>query len=266
MNEEVLASAERPGGGEIKTFLIADVRGYTAFTQEHGDEAAAQLTAKFAEIVRTGVTARNGSVVDLRGDEALAVFASARQAIRAAMDLQSAFVAETIIDPSLPLAVGTGWTPARPCPWGRGIEAGRSIWPRACVAELARARRGQAKRLCISREKSTVSDSLNAEPSISRDWTNRWSSSESCSKRATPRSVSPQCSRPALVTGAFDIGVGASPWLQPLRPPLWSPAPWCSCPAAAAPRLLWHPMASKSSTPHRVGVSQVCRCPAPPRA
>ena len=36
----------------IRTFLIADVRGYTVFTQEHGDEAAAKLTARFAEIAR----------------------------------------------------------------------------------------------------------------------------------------------------------------------------------------------------------------------
>jgi hypothetical protein len=26
-------------GAHIRTFLIADVRGYTVFTQEHGDEA-----------------------------------------------------------------------------------------------------------------------------------------------------------------------------------------------------------------------------------
>jgi ABC-type transport system substrate-binding protein len=34
---------------QIRTFLIADVRGYTLFTQERGDEAAAKLAAKFAD-------------------------------------------------------------------------------------------------------------------------------------------------------------------------------------------------------------------------
>ena len=34
----------------IRTFFIADVRGYTLFTQERGDEVAAKLAAKFAEI------------------------------------------------------------------------------------------------------------------------------------------------------------------------------------------------------------------------
>jgi hypothetical protein len=37
-------------GAQIRTFLIADVRGYTLFTQERGDEAAAKLATKFADI------------------------------------------------------------------------------------------------------------------------------------------------------------------------------------------------------------------------
>ena len=43
-------TGEPPGGpAGIKTFLVADVRGYTTFTQERGDEAAAELAARFAE-------------------------------------------------------------------------------------------------------------------------------------------------------------------------------------------------------------------------
>jgi class 3 adenylate cyclase len=38
-------SNHSPGDASIKTFLIADVRGYTLFTQTHGDEAAAKLAA-----------------------------------------------------------------------------------------------------------------------------------------------------------------------------------------------------------------------------
>ena len=92
----------------IKTFLIADVRGYTRFTQERGDEAAARLATRFAELAREAIEAAGGSLVELRGDEALAVFDSARQALRAAADLQERFVEETVADPSLPLAVGIG--------------------------------------------------------------------------------------------------------------------------------------------------------------
>ncbi|MGZ8566251.1 MAG: ABC transporter substrate-binding protein [Actinomycetota bacterium] len=106
--------AEHPAGGpttddvQIRTFLIADVRGYTIFTNQRGDEAAAKLAAKFADVAKETIAARGGSVIELRGDEALAVFSSPRQAIRAALDLQARFVEETLADPSFPLPVGIG--------------------------------------------------------------------------------------------------------------------------------------------------------------
>jgi hypothetical protein len=96
------------GDADVRTFLIADVRGYTRFTEEYGDEVAARLAAKFADVVQDGVEARGGSVVEIRGDEALAVFKSARQAIRAAVDLQAHFDEETEADSELPLRVGIG--------------------------------------------------------------------------------------------------------------------------------------------------------------
>ena len=55
-----------------------------------------------ALIAHEGVEAWGGRVVELRGDEALAVFESGRDALRAAAELQAAFVAETRLDPSVP--------------------------------------------------------------------------------------------------------------------------------------------------------------------
>ena len=37
-------------GAEIRTFLIADVRGYTRFTRERGDAEAARLAKLFADL------------------------------------------------------------------------------------------------------------------------------------------------------------------------------------------------------------------------
>jgi class 3 adenylate cyclase len=76
---------------DLRTVLIADIRGYTSFTDEHGDEAAAHLASTFAAVVREGVAAQGGEVVELRGDEALAVFGSARHALHAAVELQERF-------------------------------------------------------------------------------------------------------------------------------------------------------------------------------
>ena len=92
----------------LRTFLIADIRGYTRFTETYGDEAAADLAATFAALVADGVQAHDGQVVELRGDEALAVFTSARQAIRAAVDLQARFGDETGANSEVPLNVGMG--------------------------------------------------------------------------------------------------------------------------------------------------------------
>jgi class 3 adenylate cyclase/tetratricopeptide (TPR) repeat protein len=93
---------------EIRTFLIADVRGYTSFTLEHGDEAGARLASRFAEVARETVRQGGGEVIELRGDEALAVFTSSRAALRAAAELQGRFAHEMAADPSLPLRVGIG--------------------------------------------------------------------------------------------------------------------------------------------------------------
>jgi WD40 repeat protein/class 3 adenylate cyclase len=92
----------------VRTFLIADVRGYTRFTREQGDAEAARLAQKFAELARDSVEARGGRVIELRGDEALAVFTSTPQAVRAALEFQATCVEETAADPALPLTVGIG--------------------------------------------------------------------------------------------------------------------------------------------------------------
>jgi class 3 adenylate cyclase len=73
----------------VRTFLIADIRGHSRYTEECGDEAAAALAAKLEAVVNEDVEAHDGELVEIRGDEALVVFSSARQAIRAAVDLQA---------------------------------------------------------------------------------------------------------------------------------------------------------------------------------
>ena len=108
----------------IRTFLIADVRGYTLFTQERGDEAATKLAARFAAISREAVDDHGGSVIELRGDEALAVFESARQAIRASTALQQRFLEETEAEPTLPLPVGIGLDAGEAVPFERGFRGG----------------------------------------------------------------------------------------------------------------------------------------------
>ncbi len=127
-----------PGGparaAAIRTFLIADVRGYTRFTAQHGDEAASRLAIKFAEVAAEGVEAWGGELVELRGDEALAVFDSPRAALRAAVELQSAFADETASEPALPLGAGIGLDVGEAVPVGDGYRgAALNLAARMCA-------------------------------------------------------------------------------------------------------------------------------------
>ncbi len=116
-------------GAEVRTFLIADVRGYTHFTLAHGDEAAAELATRFAGIAERTVESRDGRVIELRGDEALAVFVSARQALRAAVDLQKNFAEERLAA----LKVGIGLDAGEAIPVGAGFRgAALNLAARLC--------------------------------------------------------------------------------------------------------------------------------------
>lgn len=119
-----MSGGAAPSASELLTFLIADVRGYTAYTQARGDEAAAHLAATFAEVMREGVEAWGGRVIELRGDEALAVFTSARAALRAAVDTQAALVDEVERHPAIPLRVGMGLDAGEAVPVEDGYRGG----------------------------------------------------------------------------------------------------------------------------------------------
>jgi ABC-type oligopeptide transport system substrate-binding subunit/class 3 adenylate cyclase/tRNA A-37 threonylcarbamoyl transferase component Bud32 len=125
-------SMRRP---QLRTFLIADVRGYTSYTAEHGDEAGAALASTFARLARDVVSRREGRLVELRGDEALVAFESARLALQAAVELQ-----EKVADEALPRGVGVGLDAGEAVPVGRGFRgAALNTAARLC----ARARPGE---------------------------------------------------------------------------------------------------------------------------
>jgi len=136
MKPTVRDQSQRPSA--IRTFLIADMRGYTRFTNELGDEAASRLAAKFAEMVAEGVEAFGGVLLELRGDEALCVFGSARAAMRCAVELQDAFADETRVEPHLPLRVGIGLDAGEAVPVGDGYRgAALNLAARLCSAAEA---------------------------------------------------------------------------------------------------------------------------------
>lgn len=121
----------------ILVFLIADIRGYTRFTQEHGDGAAARLTTRFSELARGIADQYDGRVVEVRGDEVLAVFASARQALHAAHMLQVRCADEAASHPDLPLRIGIGLDVGEPIPMEDGGYRGAALNRAARLCSLA---------------------------------------------------------------------------------------------------------------------------------
>jgi branched-chain amino acid transport system substrate-binding protein len=120
--------ADRAATGDaevvVRTFLIADVRGYTRYTHAQGDEEAGKLAKKFAALAREVVTPTGGEVIELRGDEALCAFRSARQALRAAVELQSRFRQRVDGEPVFPLGIGIGLAAGEAVPVEGGYRGG----------------------------------------------------------------------------------------------------------------------------------------------
>ena len=62
-------------GADIRTFLFADMRGYTRFTQEQGDDAASALAGRFADLVRERCPSSRASCLSCAGMRRCACFA-----------------------------------------------------------------------------------------------------------------------------------------------------------------------------------------------
>ncbi|HEX6509979.1 MAG TPA: tetratricopeptide repeat protein [Chloroflexota bacterium] len=103
----VSASSES-GSSTLLTFLVADVRGYTRYSVEHGDHAAAHLSELFLSICREVVSAHGGEVFGSAGDQTLAAFDSAHAALHCAVALQAQLADEQGTYPDLPLQAGIG--------------------------------------------------------------------------------------------------------------------------------------------------------------
>ena len=111
------------------------MRGYTRFTQEHGDAAASALAGRFADLVRMTVPEFEGELLELRGDEALCVFRSARQALRASVELQRRLRTTTEEDAAFPIGVGMGLDAGEAVPTQGGYRGGAlNLAARLCSA------------------------------------------------------------------------------------------------------------------------------------
>ena len=105
-------ASQRPP--QTRGFLFADLRGYSAFTERHGDLAARELLATYRRSVRQVIGSFDGAEIRTEGDSFYVVFDSVSHAVRAGLA-----ILETVAEPSADSA-------AHPVPVGIGIHAGEA--------------------------------------------------------------------------------------------------------------------------------------------
>ncbi len=82
-----------PGASQTHGFLFADLRGYTRFAESHGDQAAAQLLARYRLVVREVISQFDGAEIRTEGDSFYVVFPSASAAVSGGMAILEAAAA-----------------------------------------------------------------------------------------------------------------------------------------------------------------------------
>lgn len=115
-------------------FLFADLRGYTAFAEKHGDDAAVALLNTYRQIVR-GVIARfDGAEIRTEGDAFYVVFSSASRAVEGGLALLAEVALANEREPARPIHVGVGVHAGETSETGEGpVGSAVNIAARVCA-------------------------------------------------------------------------------------------------------------------------------------
>jgi class 3 adenylate cyclase len=102
-----------PFSGTV-TIFFSDIRGFTDYTEEFGDEAASRIVHEQDTIIRSQIEAYGGVVVKTQGDSFMVAFSAARGAILCAIAIQR-IVAQANRDQAGPrIAIGIGINTGEP--------------------------------------------------------------------------------------------------------------------------------------------------------
>lgn len=119
-------------------FLFADLRGYTAFVERHGDSAAADLLDAYRELVRAEVAGHAGAEIRTEGDSFYVVFGSARRAVACGLAIVAAAERASRGHPERPISVGIGINAGETVQRGEGyVGTAVNLAARVCAQALA---------------------------------------------------------------------------------------------------------------------------------
>ena len=138
--ERLDSPAADQGEAAYRGFLFADLRGYTAFVERHGDSAAADLLDEYRALVRAEVARHTGAEVKTEGDSFYVVFGSARRAAACGLAIVEAAEQFGRDHPDRPIRVGIGINAGETVQRGEGfVGTAVNLAARVC----AQAREGE---------------------------------------------------------------------------------------------------------------------------
>ena len=97
-----------PHASQTRGFLFADLRDYTRFVESHGDQAAAELIARFRILVREVIGRFDGAEIRTEGDSFYVVFSSASAAVNGGLAILEAAAAAGVDGGTGAIRVGVG--------------------------------------------------------------------------------------------------------------------------------------------------------------
>lgn len=100
--------------GATVTILFSDIRGFTEYTEQYGDEAAYRVLRQHSALVHKEIEAFGGRVVKTQGDSFMVYFTTARAAILCAIGIQRLVGEETVGQQDTRIAIGIGINTGEP--------------------------------------------------------------------------------------------------------------------------------------------------------
>ncbi len=100
--------------GATVTIFFSDIRGFTEYTDQYGDETAYRILQQHNSLVRRQIELFGGQVVKTQGDSFMAAFRTARAAIQCAVAIQRALASGGADEQGTRIALGIGINTGEP--------------------------------------------------------------------------------------------------------------------------------------------------------
>src|SRR2546428_11803352 len=131
---QAVPGASMPFGSTV-TLLFSDIRGFTQYTDQYGDEAAYHVLQEHNAIVRRQIDAFGGQVVKTQGDSFMVAFTTARGAILCAVATQRTLAEANRNQTGTRIAIGIGINTGEPIQEGGDFFGGMvNLAARICAA------------------------------------------------------------------------------------------------------------------------------------